>query len=73
MRRSKEYTDELEKLTRDNSSLNLTDNLKKAAEKKLRLRIVGYSQAEYWYTLSNKGYIMTYKNYNISKNDEISP
>ena len=39
----------------------------------MRLRIVGYYQAEYWYTLSNKGYIMTYKNYNFSKNDEISP
>ena len=73
MRRSKGYRDELEKLTRDNSGLNLTGNLKKAAEKKMRLRIVGYSQAEYWYTLSNKGYIMTYKNYNISKYDEISP
>ena len=73
MRRSKGYRDELEKLTRDNSGLNLTGNLKKAAEKKMRLRIVGYSLAEYWYTLSNKGYIMTYKNYNISKYDEISP
>ena len=73
MRRSKGYRDELEKLTRDNSGLNLTGNLKKAAEKKMRLRIVGYSLAEYWHTLSNKGYIMTYKNYNISKYDEISP
>ena len=73
MSRSKGYRDELEKLTRDNSGLNLTGNLKKAAEKKMRLRIVGYSLAEYWYTLSNKGYIMTYKNYNISKYDEISP
>ena len=73
MRRSKGYRDELEKLTRDDSGLNLTGNLKKAAEKKMRLRIVGYSLAEYWYTLSNKGYIMTYKNYNISKYDEISP
>ena len=73
MRRNKGYTDELEKLTKDNSSLNFTGNLKKAAEKKMRLRIVGYSQAEYWYKLSNKGYIMTYKNYNISKNDEIFP
>ena len=73
MRRSKGYRDELEKLTRDNSGLNLTGNLKKAAEKKMRLRIVGYSLAEYWYTLSNKGYIMTYKNYNISKYDQISP
>ena len=35
--------------------------------KPITLRIFGYSQAEYWYTLSNMGYTMTYKNYKISK------
>ena len=70
MRRSKGYTDELEKLNRDDSGLAVTIGLKEAAAKKLRLRITGYSQAEYWYLLSNKGYIMSYKNYNISKADE---
>ena len=64
MRRSKGYTDELEKLNRDDSSLAVTIGLKEAVAKKLRLRIIGYSQAEYWYLLSNKGYIMSYKNYN---------
>ena len=73
MRRSEGYTDALEKLTRNDSGFNFTVNLKKAAENKMRLGIAGYSQAEYWYTLSNKGYITTYKNYNISRNDEISP
>ena len=68
--RSKGYTDELEKLNGDNSSLAVTIGLKEAAAKKLRLRITGYSQAEYWYLLSNKGYIMSYKIYNISKADE---
>ena len=72
MRRSKGYTDELEKLTRDDSHVNVSVTLKKAAEKKMRLRVIGYSQAEYWYTLSNKGHTMTYKNYNNSKADEIS-
>ena len=52
MRRSKGYTDELEKLNRDD-------------------RITGFSQDEYWYLLSNKGCIMSYKNYNISKADEL--
>ena len=33
-------------------------------------RLTGFSQAEYWCALSNKGYIMTYKNYNISKEDD---
>ena len=46
--RSKGYTDELEKITRDGSGLGVGVTLKKAAAKKARLRIVGYSQAEYW-------------------------
>ena len=70
MRRSQDYIDELEKLTRDDSGLAVVINLKEAAKKKMRLRITGFSQAEYWYALSNKGYIMTYKNYNISKEDD---
>ena len=69
-RRSQGYTNELEKLTSDDSSLAVVINLKEAAKKKMRLRITGFSQAEYWYALSNKGYIMTYKNYNISKEDD---
>ena len=71
MRRSQGYTDELEKLTRDDSGLAVVVNLKDAAQKKMRLRITGFSQSEYWYAFWNKGYIMTYKNYNISKEDEL--
>ena len=37
----------------------------------MRLRVIGYSQAEYWYPSTNKGYIMTYKDYSIAKDDEI--
>ena len=70
MRRSKGYTDELEKINRDDSGIALTISLKEAAEKKLRFRTTSFSQAEYWYLLSNKSYIMSYKNYNISKADE---
>ena len=57
MRRSKGYTDKLEKINRDDSGLALTITFKKAAAKKLRYRIVGWSQGQYWYILSNKGYI----------------
>ena len=60
MRRSKGYTNELEKLTRDDGGVTLTIKLKKAAEK-MRLRVIAYSQAEYWYTSTNNGYIMTCK------------
>ena len=70
MRRSRGNSDELEKLTRDDSSLNLIVMLKAAATKKLRMRIVGYSQGEYWYAFTKKGYVMSYKNYNISKSEE---
>ena len=42
MRRSKGYTDELEKLNRDDSGLAVTTVLKEAASKKLRLRITGF-------------------------------
>ena len=70
MRRSKGNTDELEKITRDDSGLVIYIKLKEAATKKLRLRVVGYSQGEYWYAYTNKGYIMAYKNYNIAKADK---
>ena len=30
-----------------------------------------FPQAEYWYILSNKDHIMSYKNYNISNADEL--
>ena len=47
MQRSQGHSDELEKLTRDESGLAVVINLKEAVKKKMRLRIVGYSQAEY--------------------------
>ena len=71
LRRSKGYTDELEKITRDDSGLGVVATLKKAATKKMRLRIVSYSQEAYWLAFWNKGYIMSYQNYNISKEDKI--
>ena len=58
MRRSKGYTGKLEKINRDDSGLAVVIGFKGAAAKTLRLWIVGYSQGEYWYLLSNKGYIM---------------
>ena len=69
--RSKGYTDKLEKIIRDDSSLGVIVTLKKAATKKMRLRNVGYLQAEYWLAFSNKVYIMSYQNYNISEEEEI--
>ena len=70
MRRSKGYTDELEKINRDDSGLAVILGFKEATAKKIRLSVTGYSQGEYWYLLSNKGYIMSFKNCNISKADQ---
>ena len=72
MRRSKGYTNKSEKLTRDDSNVQLTIKLKKAATKKIRLRVTAYSQIEYYYLLSNNGMIMSYKNYSISKEVDIA-
>ena len=72
MTRSKRYTDELQKLTRDDGGVTLTIKLKKAAEKTMRLRVIAYSQVGYWYTSTNKGSTMTYKDDSIAKDDEIA-
>ena len=50
MRRSKWYTNKLEKLIREDGGVTLTIKLKQATSKKMRLRVSAYSQAEYWYT-----------------------
>ena len=55
MRKSKCYTDELEKLTRDDRGVCLSLKLTAAATKKMRLRITAYSKSEYWYVNTNKG------------------
>ena len=68
MRRSQGYTDEV---TRNDSGLAVVVNLKDVAQRKMRLQITGFSQSEYWYAFLNKGYIITYINYNISKEDEL--
>ena len=38
----------------------------------MRLKITAYSQSEYWYANTNKGYIMTHKDYSIAKDDDIT-
>ena len=58
MRRSKGYTDKLEKINRDDSGLAVVIGFKEATTAKLRLRITAYLPGEYWHLLSNKGYIL---------------
>ena len=72
MRRSKGYTDELEELSRNDADINLAILLTKTAEKKMRLNVLAYSQAEYWYAITNRGKVFTYKNYSIKKDEDIA-
>ena len=72
MRRSKGYADELEKLTLGDSNVSLTVKLKPATTKKLRLKIIGYSQSEYFYTTSSQGQIMSFKRFNITRDNNIA-
>ena len=74
MRCSTGYTDELEKLTCDDGGVTLTIKLKKGAEKKnetesycLLTGLLLVAQ-----TSTKKGYIMTYNNYSIAKDDGIA-
>ena len=38
----------------------------------MRLRVIAFSQAEYWYSSTYNGCIMTYKDYSIAKDDDIT-
>ena len=38
----------------------------------MKLRVITCSQSEHWYANTNKGYIMTYKDYSTAKNNDIS-
>ena len=55
LRRGRGHTSELEKIVRNDSSVTITIMLKNAATKKMRLRIVGYYQGEYLYSMTNLG------------------
>ena len=65
IRRSKGYTDEFEKVNRDDSDLVVTVDLKNAATKKMRLYVTGDYQGEYLYMLSKDGLVMNHKEYSI--------
>ena len=65
LRRSKGYTNELEKLVRNDSGISLTINLKKVAPFKMRLFVTTFSQAEWYYANSLRGKAMTLKPYTV--------
>ena len=52
--RGKRYTNEIEKLNGDDSHLTITIQLKTPAAEKMRLRVTGYYQGEYIYSMRER-------------------
>ena len=71
LRRGRGYTNELEKIVRNDSSLTLTITLKDAAVNKMRFRVVGYHQGEYMYSMKTLGLLLSYKDYGIVAQNEM--
>ena len=71
LRRGRGYSNELERIVRNDSSLTLTITLQKAAVAKYRLRVVGYYQGEYIYSMTNLGLLLSYKDYGIVAQNEM--
>ena len=59
----------MEKLERNDTKTNLFYHLKKAATKKLKLRIWAYSLSDYWYVLWQQGLSLAHKTYSIVQED----
>ena len=72
LRRECGYTNELEKVVRNDSPLTLTITLRAAATKKMRLRVIGYYQGEYLYSMTNLGLLLSsHKDYGIVAQNEV--
>ena len=67
LRASSGYTEKAEKLERNDSKINFAILLKKAATKKLRLRIWKYSLGKYLHVLSRQDLTLRHKIYSISQ------
>ena len=59
----------MEKIERNDTKTNLFYQLKKAATKKLKLRIWAYSLSEYLYVLWRQGLSLGHKTYSIVQED----
>ena len=70
LRANSGYTNEAEKLERNDSKINLHVLLKSAATKKLRLRVWAHSIREYLYILARSGLNLRQRTYAIKQEDE---
>ena len=71
LRRGRGYSNELERIVGNDSSLTLTITLQKDAGVKYRLRVAGYYQGEYIYSMTNLGLLLSYKGYGIVAQNEM--
>ena len=71
IRRGRGFSNELERIVRNDSCLTLTITLQNAAVKKMRLRVVGYYQSEYIYSMTNLGLLLSYKDDGIVAQNEM--
>ena len=72
LRHRKGYTNQIEKLNRDDSDLTITVQLKVLAEKKMRLCVTGYYQGEHLYSMTREELIMNYKEYGVNKSTQLA-
>ena len=70
LKASSGYTNEAEKLERNNWKINLHIPLKAAATKKLRLRVWAHSIGEYLYVLARSGLTLWHRTYAINQDEE---
>ena len=70
LRASSGYTNEAEKLERNDSKINLHLLLKLAATKILRVRVWAHSIGEYLYTLSKRGLTLQHRVYAINQENK---
>ena len=67
LRTGKGHPGEFERVSRDDSDLTITVELKAPATKKMRLHVTGYYQGGCMYMLGKDGLIMNYKEYTVQK------
>ena len=68
---SLEYSDEVEKPSKNDSKLNLTIELRNLLAEKMRVRVWGYTNGEYLYILTHGNLSLKYKINTKSLNDAL--
>lgn len=70
LRASSKYTNEAEKLEKNDSEITLSILLKAAATRKLRLIVSAYTVGEYLYILSRSRLTLRHRKYTINQDDK---